>query len=134
LKLKALSGVDVQVMISSKGPRQFLPFWAANTYAIDVARAGVKVHHYTSGFMHAKTVCVDGEVSSIGSANWDIRSFSINFELTTVIYDRGVSQQLVAAFQDDLANCVAFDVVQYQSRGRLLRFGDSVARLASPLL
>lgn len=134
LKLKALSGVDVQVMISPNGPRQFLPYWAANTYAVDVASAGVKVHHYTSGFLHAKTVCVDGEVSSIGSANWDIRSFSINYELTAVIYDRAVSQQLVKAFQDDLADCVAFDVAQYQARGRLLRFRDSVARLASPLL
>jgi cardiolipin synthase len=134
LKLKALSGVDVQVMISARDPGQFLPNWAANTYANDVARAGVKVHLYESGFLHAKTVCIDGEVSSIGSANWDIRSFRINYELTAVIYDRDVSQQLVTAFQDDLANCLAFDVAEYQSRGRLLRFRDSVARLASPLL
>jgi cardiolipin synthase len=134
LKLKALSGVDVQVMISPKGPGQFLPFWAANTYAIDVARAGVKVHHYTAGFLHAKTVCVDGEVSSIGSANWDIRSFSINYELTAVIYDKAVSQQLVEAFQNDLSGCVAFDLAQYQRRSRFLRFRDSLARLASPLL
>lgn len=134
LKLKALSGVDVQVMISPKGPRQFLPFWAANTYALDVARAGVKVHHFTAGFMHAKTVCVDGEITSIGSANWDIRSFSINYELTALIYDRDVAQQLVTAFERDLGGCVAFDVARYQSRGRILRFRDSVARLASPLL
>ena len=134
LKLKALSGVDVQVMISPKGPGQFLPYWAANTYASDVARAGVKVHHYTAGFLHSKTVCVDGEISSVGSANWDIRSFSINYELTAVIYDKDVSQQLVAAFQADLADCVAFDVASYNSRGRLLRFRDSLARLASPLL
>ncbi|KIN71922.1 cardiolipin synthase [Sulfitobacter guttiformis] len=134
LKLKALSGVDVQVMISPNGPRQFLPFWAANTYALDVARAGVKVHHYTAGFMHAKTVCVDGEISSIGSANWDIRSFSINYELTAVIYDGDVSQQLVEAFGRDLVDCRPFDVERYQSLGHLLRFRDSVARLASPLL
>ena len=134
LKLKALSGVDVQVMISPTGPGQFLPYWAANTYALDVARAGVKVHHYQSGYLHSKTVCVDGEVSSIGSANWDIRSFSINYELTAVIYDRGVAQQLVAAFHDDLAECAAFEVAEYQSRNRLLRFRDSVARLASPIL
>lgn len=134
LKLKALSGVDVQVMISARGPGQFLPYWAANTYALDVARAGVKVQLYDAGYLHAKTVCVDGEICSIGSANWDIRSFSINYELTAVIYDRGVSQQLVTAFHDDLADCVAFDVASYQSRNRLMRFRDSVARLASPLL
>jgi cardiolipin synthase len=92
------------------------------------------VHHYSAGYLHAKTVCVDGEVSSIGSANWDIRSFSINYELTAVTYDKDVSQQLVAAFQNDLGDCVAFDLTRYQRRGRLLRFRDSLARLASPLL
>jgi cardiolipin synthase len=134
LKLKALSGVDVQVMISPNGPGQFLPYWAANTYALDVARAGVKVLHYDAGFLHAKTVCIDGKISSIGTANWDIRSFSINYELTAVIYDVGVSQQLVQAFEADVADCVAFDVATYRARGRLLRFRDSVARLAAPLL
>jgi len=67
LKYWALSGFDVQVMISPNFPSQFLPYWAANTYAIDVARAGVKVHHFKSGYLHAKTICVDGEISSIGS-------------------------------------------------------------------
>ena len=134
LKLKALSGVDVQVMISPNGPGQFLPYWAANTYALDVARAGVKVLHYDAGFLHAKTVCIDGKISSIGTANWDIRSFSINYELTAVIYDVGVSQELVQAFEADVADCVAFDVATYRARGRLLRFRDSVARLAAPLL
>jgi cardiolipin synthase len=134
LKLKALSAIDVQVLISPNGPGQFLPYWAANTYALDAARGGVKVHHSKSEYLHAETVCVDGEISSIGSANWDIRSFSINYELTAVIYDQDVSHQLVAAFQADLANCVAFDTADYQSRGRSLRFRDSLARLASPLL
>lgn len=101
---------------------------------MDAACGGVKVHHSKSGYLHAETICVDGEISSIGSANWDIRSFSINYELTAVIYDQDVSRQLVAAFRADLANCVAFDIADYRSRGRLLRFRDSLARLASPLL
>ena len=84
--------------------------------------------------MHAKTVCIDGKVSSIGTANWDIRSFSINYELTAVIYDLDVAKQLVKAFEADVADCVVFDVAAYQARGRLLRFRDSVARLAAPLL
>jgi cardiolipin synthase len=61
-----------------------------------------EVHHYSAGYLHAKTVCVDASVP-IGSANWDIRSFSINYELTAVIYDKDVSQQLVAALQTTLA-------------------------------
>lgn len=134
LKMKALSGVDVQVMISSSGPGQFLPYWAANTFAAEVARAGVDVQMYEAGYLHAKTICVDGKICSIGSANWDIRSFSINYELTAVIYDEEVSAKLVSAFVEDLNGCRPFDVEEYAARPRLSRFKDSLARLASPLL
>lgn len=134
LKMKALSGVDVQVMISSSGPGQFLPYWAANTFAAEVARAGVDVQMYEAGYLHAKTICVDGKICSIGSANWDIRSFSINYELTAVIYDEEVSAKLVSAFVEDLNGCRPFDVEEYAARPRLSRFKDSLARLASPIL
>ncbi|MBY4892504.1 cardiolipin synthase [Rhodobacteraceae bacterium N5(2021)] len=134
LKMKALSGVDVQVMISSSGPGQFLPYWAANTFAAEIAQAGVDVQMYEAGYLHAKTICVDGKICSIGSANWDIRSFSINYELTAVIYDEAVSAKLVSAFLEDLNGCMPFDVDAYAARPRLLRFKDSMARLASPLL
>jgi cardiolipin synthase len=134
LKMKALSGVDVRVMISSAGPGQYLPYWAANTFAAEVASAGVDVQMYDAGYLHAKTICVDGKICSIGSANWDIRSFSINYELTAVIFDEAVSAQLVSAFFDDLKGCTAFDPVEYAARPRVSRFKDSVARLASPLL
>ena len=132
--MKALSGVDVQVMISSAGPGQFLPYWAANTFAAEVAQAGVTVQMYEAGYLHSKTVCVDGRICSIGSANWDIRSFSINYELTAVIYDFAVSEKLAMAFLDDLKGCIPFDLEEYASRSRLSRFKDSLARLASPLL
>ncbi|WP_341863771.1 cardiolipin synthase [Gymnodinialimonas sp. 57CJ19] len=134
LKMKALSGVDVQVMISSSGPGQILPYWAANTFAAEIARAGVDVQMYEAGYLHAKTICVDGKICSIGSANWDIRSFSINYELTAVIYDEEVSAKLVSAFVEDLNGCRPFDVDEYAARPRLSRFKDSMARLASPLL
>lgn len=134
LKMKALSGVDVQVMISSAGPRQYLPYWAANTFAAEVAQAGVTVQMYEAGYLHSKTMCVDGKICSIGSANWDIRSFSINYELTAVIYDESIAMQLVSAFAEDLKGCVIFDPVEYAARPRLSRFKDSIARLASPLL
>ena len=134
LKTKALSGVDVQVMISSAGPRQFVPYWAANTFAQDLALAGVTVQLYDAGYLHAKTICIDGAMCSIGSANWDIRSFSINYELTAVIYDTEIAKEIAAAIQADLAGCTRFDPDEYASRSRLGRFRDSVARLASPLL
>ena len=134
LKMAALSGVQVDVMISSAGPGQYVPYWAANTFAAEVARSGVNVHLYHAGYLHAKTICVDGKICSIGSANWDIRSFAINYELTAVIYDEDIAGEIVAQFDRDLAGCSDFTFEEYRARPRLLRFRDSVARLASPLL
>jgi cardiolipin synthase len=134
LKSAALAGVDVQVMISERGVGQFVPYWAGNTYAAEVAAAGVKVHHYNQGYLHAKTLSIDGEICSIGSANMDIRSFSINYELNAVIYDSATAKELEAAFERDLAACVPFDPDGYRGRAWPLRFRDSVTRLASPLL
>jgi cardiolipin synthase A/B len=100
----------------------------------EVAAAGARVHLYEQGYLHAKTICVDGEVCSVGSANLDIRSFSINYEINAVIYDARFAKELEAAFQRDLEGCRAFDPAEYGRRPVLIRLRDSTARLLSPLL
>lgn len=134
LKLAALSGVDVRVMLSARASGSPLPEWAGNTYFADIVAAGVRVHLYEKGYLHAKTISVDSEVCSIGSANIDIRSFSINYELNAVLYDHDLARQLEARFEKDLAGCREFDPVEYRRRSRIVRFRDSAARLLSPLL
>jgi cardiolipin synthase len=134
LRQAALAGTDVQIMLSERGVGQVIPYWAGYTYAAEVAAAGVKVHLYRRGYLHAKTVSIDGEICSIGSANMDIRSFSINYELNAVIYDPETAQGLEAAFDRDLAGCVVFDPKEYRARPWPLRFRDSLTRLCSPLL
>lgn len=135
LKSAALSGIAVEVMIAGQSDNlNYPPFWAANTYMAEVAAAGVRVHVYERGYLHAKTLSVDDEVCSIGSANLDIRSFSINYELNAVIYDSRLTQELAAAFERDLESCRAFDPREYERRSSLLRFRDSAARLLSPLM
>jgi cardiolipin synthase len=99
-----------------------------------MARAGVQVLMYQGAYFHSKTVCVDGVVCSIGSANMDIRSFSINYETNLVIYDEGVTRELEADFTADLAHCVEFSFAEYEGRRRAARFVDSTLRLCSPLL
>ena len=76
----------------------------------------------------------NGSVGMIGSANLDIRSFSINYELNAIIYDARLTQELVAAFERDLGGCRPFDVEEYERRSAPSRFRDSAARLLSPLL
>lgn len=82
LRTAALSGIDVKVMISARPSGNRLPDWAGNTYIEEIVAAGVRVFLYEKGYLHAKTISIDGAICSIGSANIDIRSFSINSSLT----------------------------------------------------
>ena len=99
-----------------------------------MAQAGVRVYLYQKGYFHAKTVNVDSVVCSVGTANMDIRSFSINYEINAVIYDEKTAQKLEQDFLADSKACVEFDLQAYEKRNALLRLRDSLARLLSPLL
>jgi cardiolipin synthase len=134
LKTSALAGVDVRLMIAPRGAEFSPAYRAGMTYAADMARAGVRVLLYQGAYFHAKTVCVDSALCSIGSANMDIRSFSINYETNLVIYDQDVTRELEADFKADMERCSAFSVHEYESRNRASRFVDSSMRLCSPLL
>jgi cardiolipin synthase len=135
LKAAALAGVDVRVMLGDVGYGLGFAYWAGNTYMADVAGSGVRFFLYRRDrYFHAKTISIDGEVCSIGSANMDIRSFSINYELNAVIYDRDVTAELEAAFKRDCEDCEEFSVEDYRRSRSLKRFRDSAARLLSPLL
>lgn len=134
LKTAALSGLDVKVMIAPGGAEYSPAYRAGLTYAADMARAGVQVFLYQGAYFHAKTVCVDSDTCSIGSANMDIRSFSINYETNLVVYDETLTRELEADFEADLERCVRFSVDEYEARSRGSRFIDSTFRLCSPLL
>jgi cardiolipin synthase A/B len=100
----------------------------------DIVASGVRVFRYEKGYLHAKTISVDSKVCSIGSANIDIRSFSINYEINAVLYSEPLAKELEGDFERDLAGCSEFEVSAYEARHSASRFRDSVARLLSPLL
>lgn len=134
LKVAALAEVDVRVMLSARPSGNRLPQWAGNTYVADIAAAGVRVFLYEKGYLHAKTISVDGRACSIGSANIDIRSFSINYELNAILYSERLARQLEEDFDRDLTFCTEFQPSAYVKCPAAARFRDSVARLLSPLL
>ena len=134
MKTAALAGLDVRLMIAPAGAELSPAYRAGMTYAADMARAGVKVYLYRGAYFHAKTVSVDSQLCSIGSANMDIRSFSINYETNLVVYDEALTRELEGDFAADLQHCVAFSAEDYEARSRAARFVDSMARLFSPLL
>lgn len=134
MKASALAGVEVCMMIAPRGGEGQLAYRAGMTYARDLAEAGVRVLLYQGAYFHAKTVCVDSAICSIGSANMDIRSFSINYETNLVVYDEAVTRELEADFEQDMRNCVEFSASAYDAQSGTTRFFDSVMRLCSPLL
>jgi cardiolipin synthase A/B len=134
LRAAALAGIDVRVMLSARPSGNRLPNWAGNTYIADIADAGVRVFLYEKGYLHAKTITIDSETCSIGSANLDIRSFSINYELNAVLYSEKLARELEEDFRQDLGHCTEFAAAAYRKCSAAVRLRDSVARLLSPLL
>jgi len=133
LKTAALSGLDVRIMLTGK-PDKRTPYWAAFTYLKELLQAGVKVYHYDKGFMHAKSIMIDGELCSIGTANMDVRSFHLNYEQNTLIYDRATTKEVEALFFTHLERCKQMTVQSYNKLTVFSRLRNSVARLFAPLL
>ena len=131
LKAAALAGVDVQLMFTPRGSTYQIPYRAAHTYFKDVAAAGAKVYLYEAGYFHPKTLNIDSAVISIGTANMDIRSFSLNYEACAVVYDEGKAKELEAQFHEDLKHCKEWTLEEYNSYSSFHRFVDSIYRLSS---
>ena len=134
IRVAALSGVDVKMMFAPRDTGTPIANWAANTYFLEMADARAKIYLYKPAYLHAKTLSIDSAVCSIGTANMDIRSFNINYEMNAILYDAEKTKELEDAFHNDLESCELFDAKAYRARSRFVRFRDSLARLLSPLL
>ncbi|MCB2291250.1 cardiolipin synthase [Clostridium sp. CS001] len=133
LKIASLSGVDVRIVIPSKPDHPFV-YWASTSYMGELLESGVKCYTYNKGFLHSKFLSIDQSVSSVGTANLDIRSFTLNFEINTFIYDEEITSQLDAFFINDLKSCDEITIESYANRSFVVKFKESVSRLLSPIL
>jgi cardiolipin synthase A/B len=133
LKMAAMSGVDVRLMVPGI-PDSKLVYWATHSYLGDMLHSGVRCYMYEKGFMHAKTLVVDGQIASVGTANIDIRSFKLNFETNAFLFDTGLAEQLEDLFLRDLEDSREITLPEYMNRPIHMRFKESLTRLFSPLL
>jgi cardiolipin synthase len=129
----AASGVDVRFMMTGV-PDKKIPFYAAQAYYPQLLRAGVKVYQYTAGFLHAKTVTVDDQLSIIGTCNWDIRSIILHDEVVSVFYDEGIATRYAEQYERDIADSALVTMEDILGLTRMVRFRNSVYRLFSRLL
>lgn len=133
LRVAALSGLDVRIIIPGN-PDHFFVYWASMSYLGELLEAGVKVYQYEKGFIHAKVLTIDGTVASVGSANMDIRSFDLNFEVNAFMYDEDITKVLEDDFKNDLRCCVEITKEWYHRRRWWFKVREAIARLISPML
>lgn len=131
--MAALSGVDVRVMIPKKADHLIVQK-ASLSFIGELLHTGVKIYRYDNGFLHAKTLMIDGKVCSTGSANLDVRSFSLNFEANVFIYDKATVEEMVRIFFSDvrLSNEIADE--DFKNLSLLERSKQRIARLVAPIL
>lgn len=132
LQNAALSGVKVIIQIP-KVPDKPYVYKATMAFVADVIDYGIKVYLY-KGFLHAKMVVIDDECCTIGTANIDIRSFSLNFEINAFMYGKEISQRCAQIFNDDLKLCELMTKEKYHNRGIFIKIQESIFRLLSPIL
>ncbi|TYR73341.1 cardiolipin synthase [Rossellomorea vietnamensis] len=133
LRIAALSGIDVRIMIPNKPDHMFV-YWATFSYIGEMLKAGARIYIYDNGFIHAKTIVVDSKTSSVGTANIDVRSFRLNFEVNAFIYDVELSNELGNVFLKDIHQSRELTIEEYSKRHLWIRFKESISRLLSPIL
>jgi len=133
LVMAAEAGVEVKIMIPCKPDHPFV-YGASYSYMGEMLEAGAKCFTYKNGFLHAKMVTIDGLVSCCGTANMDIRSFQLNFEVNATIYSTNTTQKLEEAFQQDLKKAEEIHLGVYRKRSVMIRAKEQISRLLSPIL
>ncbi|HSQ69157.1 MAG TPA: cardiolipin synthase [Steroidobacteraceae bacterium] len=133
LQLAALRGVDVRVITTGKGDS--LPVYlAAFHYMYMLRDLGIRFYAYQPGFLHEKVMLVDDEVSTVGTANFDNRSFRLNFEVTALVADRNFAGEMEKMFEADFRHAVPIDPAEFEDKSFWWRLGVSLSRLAGPVL
>ena len=133
LKIAALKGVDVRIMLPAK-PDHYLVYLASFASIPSAAKAGVRFFRYHAGFLHQKVMLVDDRLCSIGTANLDNRSFRLNFEITVVSDDRELAHQVETMLERDFAACRDATNEDYYARPFWFRLMVRGANLMAPVL
>ena len=132
LKLAALRGVDVRILIPDM-PDHLAVYLAAYSYFDEVEQTGVQFYRYTDGFLHQKAMLIDDVSASVGTANFDNRSFRLNFEITATIADSSFIADVEQMFEADFARSRRMEPGEYDQKSFWFKLGVKLARLTSPI-
>lgn len=133
LLIAVRSGVEVRIMIPCMPDHPFI-YRATQYYANYLHKKGVKIAIYTGGFLHAKVLMIDDTLSSFGTMNQDIRSYALNFEVNTFVYNTEITEQLAGSFVKDLEQSIELTTAMIDQQSLFLKIKQGIARLMSPIL
>lgn len=133
LKCAALSGVELIILFPKIADHKIVNT-ASYSYFQEILESGGKVYLYNKGFLHSKVIIIDDFMASTGSANMDLRSFKLNFEVNAFIYDKNIIKEIKKDFMDDLNNSEELERIKFENRSTRMKIKESISRLFSPLL
>lgn len=133
LRTAVYRGVDVQVLVPAKNDVPLVQ-WAGRSYYPDLLNAGIRLFEYLPGVLHAKSVLIDDDLSIVGSANIDVRSFRLNFEASCLARSKPLNQRLADLFRSNVSQSreITHDILH--KRSYVAQLGAAAAHLLSPLL
>ncbi len=132
LTLAALRGVDVRILIPDM-PDHLAVYLAAYSYFDEVEQTGVQFYRYTDGFLHQKAMLIDDVAATVGTANFDNRSFRLNFEITATIADPAFISDVERMFEADFDRSRQMEPGELDQKSFWFKLGVKLARLTSPI-
>ncbi len=133
MRLAGRSGIEIKLILPNAADH-FHVHYASRYYVPELLEAGVQVYFYTKGFIHSKVLIADGQWASVGTANFDLRSLRLNFEVNCLLYSQPRIAELEAAFERDLADSVRVDAATFARRPVTEKLAENFCRLFSPIL
>jgi len=133
LKVAAQTDIDVRIIIPKVGD-SWAARYAARSYLEQLLKSGVKIQMYCKGMIHAKTMIVDDNFTTVGTSNMDYRSFNINFEINALIFNKHFNQVVEDQFHKDFKDCEEIVLERWLARPKLEKFKESFCRLWAPML
>ena len=133
LELAALRGVDVRI-ITTGTPDSWPVYLAAFSYIDKLRDMGIRIYSYEPGFLHEKVMLIDDDYSTVGTPNFDNRSFRLNFEVTSLIVDKAFNKEMEAMFEADFAHAVPINADDLEKKPFWWRLAVNLSRLAAPVL
>lgn len=133
LKISALSGIKIKIIIPSKPDHPFI-YWINQYFVGELVKLGVEIYQYEKGFIHSKLMIIDNEVATLGTANFDYRSFYQNFEININLYSDSNIKNLVKQFYIDIENSKIISEQEFNSRSIFSKIKESICRLLAPVM